>query len=168
MSEDPEGRPSNDVGEIAPADYNSAMRVITERSVGTCLFQKRTNIDVSTDQGKALAVNVRATSDFNVPDASGMTFQAVHYLLTAAERIDESTGEISQFPWLVFVGPDGETLGTSGSAVCHALSRIIEVYGFGPWSPPIPLRFSERKAKRSGRTYHDVRVYVPAPPVSER
>jgi hypothetical protein len=117
-----------------------------------------TNLDLDTWEGNAALLAALGEGDVQVADLHGEPFPTRHYIVTPGERIDPDTGEVSNFPRLVLIGPDGKTLVTTSAVVPHRMVAVLERWGPGPWDPPLPLVVIERRARRTGRTYHELRM----------
>jgi hypothetical protein len=117
-----------------------------------------TNLDLNSWEGNSMLLAALGEGDVQVADLHGAPFPTRWYLVTPGERIDPETGEVSNFPRLVLISPEGKTLVTTSTVVPHRMAAVLERWGPGPWDPPLPLVVIERRARRTGRTYHELRM----------
>lgn len=141
-----------------PATRIAGNGLLGELMVPSALAARPTNIDTSTPDGKALAVNASGIADHYLPESGEAQFAIHRYLVTPGEDIDEETGELRLYPKTVLIAPDGSTFGSASLVILRRLASIVSNYGPGPWEPPIPVLLFERKAKRTGRRYHDLKI----------
>jgi hypothetical protein len=132
-------------GRLIPADGTP---------VGGC----PTNLDLTTEDGRRALLAALGEGDVQVADLHGDPFPTSHYLVTPGESVDPETGEVSNYPRLVLISPEGKTLVTTSTVVPHRMAAVLDLWGPGPWEPPLPLVVIERRARRTGRTYHELRM----------
>lgn len=126
--------------------------------VPTLIADRPTNIDLSTDSGKVAYINAQGVADYNGDDALDVPIALTRYIVMPADAVDEESGEIRLYPRIVLITSSGESYGFSSEVVLRRLASLIAVFGPGPWVPAINVVVSARKGKRSGRTYHDLKI----------
>lgn len=125
---------------------------------GCAITQCPTNLDLDTNNGKALAIAASNPSDLEITDGRGLTAVFTHYLIFADQSVDEETGEVSEFPRTVLYTREGLTFRTSSEHMPHKIAQICDLFGEGGWGQGIRIRISERRSRKTGRTYHDLRI----------
>lgn len=125
---------------------------------GTPIAGCPTNLDLRTEAGRAMLLAALGEGDVDVATMNGSPFPTSHYLVTPGESVDPETGEVSNYPRLVLISPEGKTLVTTSIVVPHRLAAVLDLWGPGPWEPPLPLLVMERRNRRTGRTYHELRM----------
>lgn len=140
----------------APVEIVPTGRLIPAQ--GLSLDQCPTSLDFGTEEGRIMALAALGESDY-VFDANGTCeIAAVHYLVTPGEAVDPETGELERFPRTVLIDQAGKTLVTTSKVIPHRLAAVIDLWGPGPWKPPLRIVIMERRSRRTGRTYHDLRM----------
>lgn len=71
-------------------------------------------------------------------------------------HVDEATGEEKEFSWLVLIGADGETFGTSSEVVASKVGQLLALRSAGQIEWPCAVQIVTRTAQSSKRRYHDV------------
>jgi hypothetical protein len=133
-------------------DYNPMIP-----KAGTALANCPTNLDLTTKKGKALAIAAGNPSDLE-PDKNGvLKIRATHYIIFPDVRMDEETGEMSEFCRTVFFTKEGDIFRTSAQHGPARLGALLSLYTPAEWIDGIPLLIRVRKSKRD-RFYHDIRV----------
>lgn len=79
-------------------------------------------------------------------------------LVYPREQVDEATGEVSQFSWIVLIDPNGERWGTSSAVVGGKLWQLLALRSAKLIKWPVSLQIVTRTARKTGRRYHDVVV----------
>lgn len=79
-------------------------------------------------------------------------------LVYPREQVDEETGEVSQFSWIVLIDPLGESWGTSSPVVGGKVMQLLALRSAKliPW--PVTVQIVTRTARKTARRYHDVVV----------
>jgi hypothetical protein len=125
---------------------------------GTVLVECPTSLDLTTSKGKAWAINAMGESDaFFDPDKPA-EFTATDWLLMPGEATDEETGEVKQFTWLVLFDAEGKTAKTTSEVIPHRVYQMLSLYSVTEWHAGIKVRLLVRRSRKSGRTYHDLRI----------
>lgn len=125
---------------------------------GCSLADCPTNLDLNTHRGKALAIAASNPSDLEIHDECGIVDTFTNYLIFHDSQIDEDTGEVSEFPRTVLFTRGGLTYRTSSEHMPHKIAQICDLFGESGWRDGIKLRIMERRSRKTGRTYHDLRV----------
>lgn len=105
-----------------------------------------------------MAFSAMSPGDLDIGDNGHIEFVAVAYLIFPDARTDEETGEVNEFSRTCFFGHDGQTYRTSSELMPHRVKALTELYTPDEWVQGIKLRISERRSRKTGRTYHDIRV----------
>ncbi len=71
-----------------------------------------------------------------------------------AKRIDlpnDKTGDLEPAVRLTLIGPEGETLSLVSSGAIDSMDRVRQIFGDGPYNPPLPLLVApiQTKTKRT-------------------
>lgn len=72
------------------------------------------------------------------------------------DHVDEKTGEVSEFSWLVLIDSAGETFGTSSEVVASKMGQLLALRSAGRIEWPCPIQIVTKTAQASKRRYHDV------------
>lgn len=159
---DEDKRTNARTGEVVPAPRLEFANGRLIPAPGLQLADCPTNLPLDSPRGKALALAALGEGDVSVAALDGKPFPTSYYLVTPGESVDPETGELKQYPRLVLIGQDGRTLVTTSIVVPRLLQAVLSLYGPGPWAPPLPLIVTERRSRRTGRTYHDLRMQTDA------
>src|SRR4051794_33740200 len=148
-------------------DRTRAVRdLATEQAVtGLCIavpgagpLQCPTSLDLKTEQGKAAFLNAMNRPD-TVLDASGMAMiDVVDWLAYPRVEQDPESGEIKEYSCLVLIGANGLRFATTSPVVAHRLAQAIRLHGTAHFEPPLPCIIRAVRARKSGRTYHEMEV----------
>lgn len=129
--------------------------------VGDTLKEAYTNIDTSTLQGKALVFAAMSPGDIEFDERGHAFILATNYVVFADNGISAETGEQTVFARTVLYNKDGETYRTTSENVPHRLAAACDMFGPDVWKRGIPFVIRERKSRKTGRTYHDMRIAWP-------
>jgi hypothetical protein len=121
------------------------------------LDQCPTNLDLSTWQGKVLALAAGSPADLVIPDNGVLAITATHYFLFPDIGQDPESGEIKEFTRTVLYDREGRTYRTTSGHAPHRIKAILELISADEWAKGIPFVISERRSRATGRTYHDIR-----------
>jgi hypothetical protein len=125
---------------------------------GCSLAECPTNLDLDTDEGKAMAFSAMSPGDLDIGNEGYVEFVATKFLIFPDTRLDEETGEVIEFSRTVFFGTDGQTYRTSGEMMPHRVKALCQLFSPERWKQGIKLRVSERRSRKTLRTYHDIRI----------
>jgi hypothetical protein len=125
---------------------------------GTQLRDCPTSLDLTTSKHKAWAVNASGESDYTIDRDKPCEINATAFILMPGEAIDEETGELKQFTWLVLFDNDGKFVKTTSQVMPKRVAQLLSVYSKEEWASGIRCMLVERKSRKSGRIYHDLRV----------
>jgi len=124
----------------------------------TPLSQCPSTIDLSTEMGKSQLLSATGIADTVVDPAKPLSIRVVGYIVYPDSREDEETGELRQFNRVVFLCEDGKTFGSTSEVLLKRLQAIVQIWGRGPWYPPLTVHIACRIGRKSGRMFHDLRV----------
>ena len=124
----------------------------------TPLSRCPSTIDSSTEMGKSQLLAATGTADIIVEGGKGITITVSGYIVFPDSRVDEDSGEISNFTRTVLLCTDGKTFATTSEVVLKRLQAICQIWGRGPWHPPLTIHVACRVGRKSGRMFHDLRV----------
>lgn len=124
----------------------------------TPLAQCPMSIDLSTDAGKARLVAATGVSDNDVQIGKTLEMHVTDYIVYPTTRVNEETGEASDFVRVVLIDKDGQTFATSSLVIASRLQAIVQLFGRGPWNPPLIMMMTKRQSRRPDRAFHDLRI----------
>ena len=125
---------------------------------GTPLVQCPTNIPRDTYQGKMMLVNAMGDSSIVLDKQGCAEFRLRYYLSHPGETPDPETGELHRHNRLVLMTEDGESFVTTSDVIPQRIEALIAIFGGELPEHGVRVAVRETKARRSGRTYHDLRV----------
>jgi hypothetical protein len=128
---------------------------------GTPLTLCPSNIDYSTQRGKALALKAGSPGDIVMPEDGVLRLICTHYIIVPDSRVDEKTGEIREFAQCCFFDSQGRHYRTSAAHGPYRLKAMCDLYSDSEWQRGIPLVISVRRSKR-GTMYHDIQIDLDA------
>lgn len=121
-------------------------------------FQYYTNLDLKTHAGKSRLINAMSPSDLGFDEDGCCYFCAVQYVIYPDQSEDPETGEISRFTRTVLISADGRTFRTSSEGAPRKLKAALALWSPEDWAGGIPFVITERRSRKTGRTYHDLKV----------
>lgn len=126
---------------------------------GTPLMECPTSLDLTTRHGESLAFSATSPGDLDLIlfTRGEVVIEACDYMCFPDERIDEETGEVSQFTRTVLYDVCGSLLRLSGKHIPHKIAALCDMYGWPRWEHPVKLRVKTRKGRR-GWDYHDIQI----------
>ncbi len=127
-------------------------------ALGTPILQCPSNLDMTTFEGRAAAINAVGTADLQLDDNGACNFLATNYLVYRVERTDPETGELHQYPRTVFYTKDGLTFATTSIVVPDTLLALLAMFTDEDWQAGIPLRIVTVTNPRTKRSHHELRV----------
>lgn len=128
---------------------------------GDTLREAFTNIDTSSLKGKALVFAAQSPGDIEF-DERGMAFiEATNYCIFADTGLSAETGEVTVFARTVLYDKEGRTYRTTSENAPHRLAAACDMFGPEVWARGIPFTIRERKSRKTGRVYHDMRIAWP-------
>lgn len=142
-----------EVTSVAPVVRRGRMIPTMDTPLSAC----PTNIDISTDGGKAMMMAAGNPCDIQFGSDGVATIVATHYLIYPTERVDEDTGELSQYCCTVLFDSQGRTLRTTAAHAPHRIAAACDLWGPDDWASGITFTIRQRMGKM-GRTYHDIRA----------
>ncbi len=157
-----------------PADYSAAesaaygegkemvLREMEQRSIvpalDTPLLQCPTNLDFTTEVGKACAMNAMSAPDLQLPENGRLDMVIVSYLVHQVQREDPETGEIATFPRTIFFTQSGETFASTSKVIPTRLMGLLSLYTPEEWAKGIPIQVRQVRCRSGIGHYHDIRV----------
>lgn len=127
---------------------------------GCSIRECPTNLDLDSEQGKALAVAAGNPADIVIGEDGTCRIDAVAFIVFPDERADPDSGEVSVFARVVLFDKDGRTFRTTSAFAPSRLAAILDLYGPERWKTGIPIVIRERKSRTGMGSYHDMRVEV--------
>lgn len=147
--------------EIVPIeDRRVAERVHTGRLYprqDASLAECPTSLDLTSDNGKMLALNAGNPGDIEIGKEGYVIVEAHAFLIVPDEQVDEETGELHQFVRTILFERDGRTFRTTAAHAPHRIAATIDLYPRAFIDHPIRYIIRNRLGKR-GRMYHDIRL----------
>jgi hypothetical protein len=157
-----------DAQAIVPGPVAETSVVPTTRSVvrvcplvpqqGTPLHQCPTSLDLTSARGKACLINAMNPATISVRGNGSATIRMTDYLVYPVAEVDEESGEVKEFVRTVLIDRDGNTLVLTSPHAPNRIAELLGMYSREEWRAGIPVIVSERRSRREGRTYHDMRV----------
>lgn len=117
-----------------------------------------TTIDLSTHEGKAMMIAATGMPDITVDPTLPTEMDITGYIVFPDAQVDEETGELKQFNRTVLILADGRTFATTSEVILKRLQAIVQLWGRGPWHPPLRVCAVCRIGRKRGRLFHDLRV----------
>ena len=90
--------------------------------------------------------------------AGGPVFMLKYWYLHRIKLVDAKTGEVTEPIRTVLLDNDGLKLHFVSDGIAKSMAKIIQVFGVGPYTPPIPLEIMEIRTRLGFKTL----VLVPA------
>ncbi len=132
-------------------------------ATGTPITRCPTNLNLSTNKGRALAVNGASPANYEVTADKPLHIVATHWLILPDGQVDEETGEVREFPRVVLYDAEGKTFRTTGIAAPAKIKLLSDMYDSDAWARGIPLLVTVLPSKkRKGAHWHDIRVDIDA------
>jgi len=122
-----------------------------------------TNLDLTTLSGKAMALACGNPSDLDFGDRGHVSICAHYWLIFPDVGVDPNTGEYHEFTRTCLIDEEGSVYRTTSSYAPGRLKAVLSLFSPVDWSKGIWFRIAERKSRKTGRTYHDIRVLTSAP-----
>jgi hypothetical protein len=132
-----------------------------EVALGDGEEQFLTNLDLSTERGKALLINASNPADLVFDKDRQIRITAVNFLLFPDQVQDEDTGELREFTRTVLIDREGHTYQTTSMFAPRRMRAVLRLWSPERWAEGITFVITERQSRRPGRKYHDMRVEVP-------
>lgn len=117
-----------------------------------------TTIDATTDAGKAQLIAATGTPDLSADPSAPVELDVTGYIVFPDSQIDEESGELREFNRTVLIGADGRTFASTSEVVLKRLQAMVQLWGRGPWHPPLRVSIACRIGRKRGRMFHDLRV----------
>lgn len=146
--------PTDSLTELIPA--REVRSLVPE--LGTPITYCPSNLDMSTEEGRALAVNAVGSQDFFMDEEGKVSFLCKHYLVYQVERTDPETGQVSRYPRVVFWDDKNQTFATTSVVIPEALAAILSLYSDMDWQNGIPMCIITRKNRQSVGSHHELRI----------
>jgi hypothetical protein len=120
-----------------------------------------TNLDTSTFEGQALAVNAMQTADKKASEVVGKEL-LVRAAVCGSADYPEANGEYTTGPAVTLILEDDSTVFVSGKCAARAVAELVLFAGGKEWSPPIRVVIRANKGKMP-QPWHSVHVLVSRP-----
>lgn len=117
-----------------------------------------TSLDVTTEDGKCRLIAATGVSDYNLEVGKVVEIAVTDWICYPSSRVDETTGEVSEYIRTVLISDKGETIASSSPVIANRLQAIVQLWGRGPWRPPIVCLLTKRQSRNPERAFHDLRV----------
>lgn len=106
-----------------------------------------------------MAINAMGPATLEIPEGGHAEFFATHYLLYRVEQLNVDTGEIEEYPRLVFFTRDGDSFATTGVAMPDRLRAILSLYSPEEWGLGIHMEVYSKKNRSGKGSHHELRVF---------
>lgn len=163
-----DGKPIMEIADDVPSIDNDTRQIIVlpDKRIAvpkpnTPLMECPTNLDLTTQRGKALLIKSEGGRDYEHDGIEQVRIRVTHYLMKPTEVVDENTGEVREFVEVVLYDANGKMYRTSGVAAPRRLRALFEVFSPAEWADGIPLVITPRPSKR-GAPWHDIQVDMAA------
>jgi len=117
-----------------------------------------TNLDLATPRGKAMLLAAMSPADIDFDAGGRAKILATNYVLLPDEGTDPETGEVRSFVRTILIGKDGLTYRSTSESMPRRLKAALALWTPAEWAAGILFVITERKSRKTGRTYHDLRV----------
>jgi hypothetical protein len=117
-----------------------------------------TNLNLADPRDKVRFFNALNPPNMGFDENGVMTITATHFVLFPDEGEDPETGEVRQFTRAVLIDPVGNTASTTSAFAPRRLRAAMLLWGPEQWAQGIRFVLTERRSRKTGRTYHDLRV----------
>lgn len=134
-------------------------RTLAIPAQGTAITSCPTNLDLTTFRGKALMLKAGGPSEYELEPGKPLRLIVTHWALMPDTRVDEESGECSEFVRTVLFDADGKTFRTSSAHSPLRLLAMLQLFTDNEWASGIPIIIEARKSKR-GRMYHEINIDI--------
>lgn len=141
-------------GQIVTADRKT-VAVPTQQ---TPLSECPTSLDIRTKRGKALLIAAGNPGSFEMSGNGVVKIRATDWLLMPDFGTDPETGEYKEYVRLVLFDKSGNTYRTTSAHGPKRLAAMLQLYSRDEWDMGIDITITERRSRKTSRTYHDIRV----------
>ena len=117
-----------------------------------------TSFPIHTRDGKVAAYNAVQSEDISLSECLEAEIEVSHYIIYAASMLDPETGLAKSIIRCSLISPDGTVYGGASEGIVGSLRSIVQIFGHGPWDPPIKLAAVERKSRNSGRRFQALKI----------
>jgi hypothetical protein len=142
---------------VVEADVDTQGTVQLPVSIGPA-GQYPTNFDLTTWEGKAAVLAALNPGDLELGPDGSVGFVAVHFLIFPDTGVDPDTGEVKEFTRTALFTADGRVYRTTSAYAPARVMMAMRLFTEQEWANGIPFLVRERKSRKTGRTYHDIRV----------
>lgn len=111
------------------------------------------NFDPRSPLGAKILLGAQGVADETPETIGEKPFPLAYWLVKRVLRTDEATGEIKASARTTLVTADGVRFACESLGVLESLDLIRQIYGDGPYDPPIRVRV-ERSKTGQGRRYY--------------
>jgi hypothetical protein len=129
--------------------------------VGDAEMSGLTNLDLTNPRDKVRFFNATNPPNLAFDENGVLAIHATHFILFPDEGEDPETGEVRQFTRAVLMDAEGNTASTTSAFAPRRLRAAMLLWGPEQWAAGIRFVLTERRSRKTGRTYHDLRVEVP-------
>ncbi len=117
-----------------------------------------TDLDLSSYEGRAMAVNAKAAADLDLGDSGSIDLRICHYVVTRELMVNEQTGELEERPRTVLYTTDGDTFSTTSVVIPHRIKDLITSFSKEEWASGLHVQIYNHRKKRGVGSYHELRV----------
>ena len=140
----------------ASEDVRQNERLVRAVALGGDSRELLTNLDISTEEGQAVAVNCLGSADKKASEVIGQELRVCAAVCGAADY-DEGGGEFSTGPAVTLILEGGGTVFVSGALACRQIATLVLFARGKQWNPPLSITIEARKGKRP-QPYHVLKV----------
>jgi hypothetical protein len=119
-----------------------------------------TNLDLATDKGRALFINAGCPGEIDFDENGTARILACHFVVYPDTGVNVETGEERAFSRTVLIDRHGKMYRTTSEYAPRRLRAAMALYSEEKWARGIPFIITQRRSRKTGRTYHDLRVEV--------
>lgn len=117
-----------------------------------------TNLNPETDEEKSTLVACQMKADQVMETVLNTWIQVKHWFAHKVELKDTESGELREATRLVLMSPEGTTTSTVSGPFANGWRFVLQVYGNGPYDPPIEVKPYKVPGRNNPGGYYQFRV----------
>lgn len=117
-----------------------------------------TNLNMASWQGRATFLAAGNPGNLVFSEDGRIEMVAVSYVIFPDQGLDPETGEVHEFTRCALIDADGNVFRTTAAHAPQRMAWVLSLFSPEDWAEGIPFIILERRSRKTGRTYHDIRV----------